>query len=418
MAKIKINVPYFVWRDGRPRWNPGPKLRDAGWRGRDLKDALGQYLPLEAALQAARNLNAEVAAGGKGKTPASRAGETVGDLLRAYFASAAFERLQPNTQTDYRIKANVVLYERRSKSEAQRRKPNTKVEPMLTLFATAPARTIGKPETLGFYEGLLREGRSIGVARGAIMVLSAAYQWGSTSPDWRLKENPCQKLRLPSPEARLRVASVEEIRALVAAADAMGRPSIGDAIYLGLFTGQREADILHLVEPFGTNRPMSERAAAGEPIHFLQRKTKARVDVYVAPQLVVRLAAADKRKRALDVVPSAIVVSEITRDAYPSADNFRKLYAKVRALAIKGDEKEGLKPCPSLASFNFQDLRDTCVTWLARAGADLKEIASITGHSLRGIHTIMKHYLALDGAMARRGIEKLVAMLEAEGMAL
>lgn len=50
-------VPFFVWREGRPRWVPSPQLRQAGWKGRDLKDGHGAWLPLEPALDMARQIN-------------------------------------------------------------------------------------------------------------------------------------------------------------------------------------------------------------------------------------------------------------------------------------------------------------------------------------------------------------------------
>ena len=61
-----------------------------------------------------------------------------------------------------------------------------------------------------------------------------------------------------------------------------------------------------------------------------------------------------------------------------------------------------------------QDLRDTAVTWLARAGCTLPEIASITGHSLRSIHQILQHYLAITPELADSAIAKLVAWMEKE----
>ena len=41
-----------------------------------------------------------------------------------------------------------------------------------------------------------------------------------------------------------------------------------------------------------------------------------------------------------------------------------------------------------------QDLRDTCVMLLDRAGCDLLTICDITGHSYRSAQTIVKHYRA------------------------
>lgn len=60
--RIDGRVPYLNWRDGRPRWEPGPALRRRGWKGRDLKDGRGNWLDLGAAMDAAREINAEVKA--------------------------------------------------------------------------------------------------------------------------------------------------------------------------------------------------------------------------------------------------------------------------------------------------------------------------------------------------------------------
>ncbi len=65
-----------------------------------------------------------------------------------------------------------------------------------------------------------------------------------------------------------------------------------------------------------------------------------------------------------------------------------------------------------------QDLRDTAVTWLARAKATLPEIAAITGHSLKSIHDIMKHYLAITPELGDAGIRKFTAWMEREGIAV
>ena len=53
-------VKHFLWRDGRPRWHPSPTLRFEGFKGKDLKDGDGDYLPLAEALREARRMNEEV----------------------------------------------------------------------------------------------------------------------------------------------------------------------------------------------------------------------------------------------------------------------------------------------------------------------------------------------------------------------
>ncbi len=80
-----------------------------------------------------------------------------------------------------------------------------------------------------------------------------------------------------------------------------------------------------------------------------------------------------------------------------------------------GAEKWRLPQCPSVATKRDQDLRDTAVTWLARAGCNELQIAAITGHSLASIHNVLKHYLALHPEMADAAIGKMLAWMESPG---
>ena len=89
------------------------------------------------------------------------------------------------------------------------------------------------------------------------------------------------------------------------------------------------------------------------------------------------------------------------------------------------DEAWRLKPCPSLMFVNGageldqkhdQDLRDTCVMLLDRAGCDLLTICDITGHSYRSAQTIVKHYRARNADRADAGIDRLELQVRKEGM--
>ncbi|MEH2540691.1 MULTISPECIES: hypothetical protein [unclassified Bradyrhizobium] len=84
-----------------------------------------------------------------------------------------------------------------------------------------------------------------------------------------------------------------------------------------------------------------------------------------------------------------------------------------------------LKPCPSLMFVNSageldqkhdQDLRDTRVMLLDRAGCDLLTICDITGHSYRSAQTIVKHYRARNADRADAGIDRLELQVRKEGM--
>ena len=61
-----------------------------------------------------------------------------------------------------------------------------------------------------------------------------------------------------------------------------------------------------------------------------------------------------------------------------------------------------------ISGVTFHDLRGTAVTRLALADATEPEIASITGHTLRDVRSILdSHYLHRDPAPAESAIRKL-----------
>ena len=63
-----------------------------------------------------------------------------------------------------------------------------------------------------------------------------------------------------------------------------------------------------------------------------------------------------------------------------------------------------------IVGLTFHDLRGTAVTRLALVGCTEAEIAAITGHSLRDVHSILDaHYLARDPALGESAIRKLEA---------
>jgi len=78
-------------------------------------------------------------------------------------------------------------------------------------------------------------------------------------------------------------------------------------------------------------------------------------------------------------------------------DGFRASWGKAR-------DKAGV------VGLTFNDLRGTAVTRLALVGCSEPEIASITGHSLRDVRSILdQHYLHRDPALVASAIRKLEA---------
>ena len=75
--------------------------------------------------------------------------------------------------------------------------------------------------------------------------------------------------------------------------------------------------------------------------------------------------------------------------------SFRQSWRKAQAAA-------------GIVGLTFNDLRGTAVTRLALVGCTEPEIASITGHSLRDVRSILEiHYLHRDPALADAAITKL-----------
>ena len=147
-------------------------------------------------------------------------------------------------------------------------------------------------------------------------------------------------------------------------------------LMLALWTGQRQGDLLRL--------PWS--AYDGTRIRLKQSKTGTRVSIPVGAPL----------KAALDSAPKRGPMVLTSTDKRPwTSDGFRASWRKACAKA-------------GIVGVTFNDLRGTAVTRLALAGCTEAEIATITGHSLRDVRSILDaHYLHRDPALADSAIAKL-----------
>jgi hypothetical protein len=243
---------------------------------------------------------------------------------------------------------------------------------------------------------------------------------------WRLGHNPRLEMEFERPDGRVMFIELEEFRHLVAAADLLGRPSIGDSQYLGLFGGRRQTDRLALAD---------EGLVDGRR-RLRQSKTGKLIPIKDAPQLAARLDQARARvgriKLRLGTQPDTIVVDETTGRAYNDT-TYRHWFSECRRGAVQGivrvdgraaiadpsssAVRDGsaqylLTPMPSCADKRDQDLRDTCVILLFRAGVDAPGICDITGHSCSSVETIRKHYLGANNlGRADAAIDKLVAWI-------
>jgi len=149
------------------------------------------------------------------------------------------------------------------------------------------------------------------------------------------------------------------------------------ALLLGLWTGQRQGDLLRL--------PWS--AYDGTHIRLRQSKTGARVSIPVGASLKVALDLAAKSKRGPIILAS-------TEQRPWTSDGFRTSWRKACRKA-------------GIVGVTFNDLRGTAVTRLALAECSEAEIATITGHSLRDVAAILDRYLARTDKLASTALAKL-----------
>lgn len=413
MGKIVVQVPLITWRDGRPRFSPGPRLRKPpfNFKGEDLRHGKdGPWFDLAATVAWSEARQALITATDAEASPVKRkrlvagaAGSTVGQLFETWFK---LPRMNGKAMVEGKrrrdpLSANTVRYYKNGANQLEQFDHGN--------IWNAPAAAI-TTKTLNGVLNRIEVKHGLSTARNVRAAISSLYAWAIA--DGKASVNPVAGgNKLPIPEPRIRFGSIEEMRALVFAADDMGRPEVGDAIMLGLWTGQRQGDRLALEDGRVTK----------DGIHFQQgKKKKQPLLIPAAPDLTQRLAAARHRRSEWRVNYPHVILNEEERAPF-KADWYKKLFRRAREYAATGKltDAQGkvlrrMPPCASLADFHDQDLRDTAVTWMALGGCTKFEIASITGHSLGTIDDILKHYLGMHPDLARTAIGKLVTWYEGE----
>lgn len=370
MATLKVRYLVAKPRSGGVRyyWQPHAELVAVGFRPRRLPDELA------AALAAAEGLNAELdawRAGAPAPGLAARPAPGTLDALIALFKADErhWARLSPATQRSYGQALGLIA----------------------PALGHLPVARFDHELVDLFYDAQFR--RAPAFANLALRVLRRVLFFG-VRKGW-LAMNPAAKPGMIGLAPRQSLWSPDALAAFVAAADAEGRASIGTAVVLAGNLAQRQGDVLRL---------HWNQLALGR-FRFRQRKTGQAVDVPCSAALTARLAGCARSA-------GPIVVSEETGAPYRS-DNFRHLFARLRAVAAAGlpgaDGWPTVEPCPGLLELWFMDLRRTGMVELAEAGATLVEIAAVSGHSIERTRQILETYLVRTSAMATAAIAKLDA---------
>jgi hypothetical protein len=438
----KESIPYFVWRGGRPRWIPGPAVRSLGFRGQDLKDGAGEWLSRPLARAAAEDLNAQARA-----RRAQIEGDTVPVPLPVRRTEHSVEALVTAFLNRPRLRGEIEEGRKGRKrlAASSRRAYHAHGQMLREWMGDADARRITPGMIENFYDQLIESG-SLGSANAVMRSWKAIFYFGEKKLRWPDLRNPVVGLDMENPDGRRVTWSRPAIDCFVAFADALGWPSLADALFLALLTTQRRNDVLPL-KPGAIEK--------GSIYRFKQGKTGREATVKAVPMLLARMEAmrARKMKRwgegpAMDTE----IICEATGAPYPSDGDFfgrhfaaMKLIAAGRAarpqpgedatrqadedaqkawdkalglLSITQEKVDALKIAhvPALTGLWFRDLRDTAITWLAAAGCDRYEISKVSGLSITSVDAILqKHYLVLDDDFAIRAGDKLAAHLGKAG---
>ncbi|NIA71254.1 tyrosine-type recombinase/integrase [Pelagibius litoralis] len=243
-----------------------------------------------------------------------------------------------------------------------------------------PVKRVTRGHCRDFYENLCEtddEGyRSYARAKNVMASLRRILSYAVDKEE--IETNPALKLKLKSPELRLRKWEPGEIEGFVTAADKAGRPSLALGVEIAAVIGQRRADMVALCWDQYENGCFK----------IIQQKTGARIQVPVTPELVARLAKAPRHK-------SGHIVYDEKRDRPYKLRHFNRVFREIADAA-------------ELYDLWFHDLRRTAVYELARAGATVPEIIAVTGHSLENATRVLKHYLFPDSKLAETAVQKLV----------
>lgn len=160
------------------------------------------------------------------------------------------------------------------------------------------------------------------------------------------------------------------------------------AMALALHTGQRQGDI----------RKLAWSTYDGSAISLRQGKANR----LGRPAPVTRVPCTAALKVTLDSAPrrGAVILTTKTGRAYQ-----KRYFA---------EQWEETCKAAGISDLHFHDLRGTTVTMLFRAGCNVGEIVTITGHSLRRAQEILDKYLARTSQLADSAIAKFENVLETD----
>lgn len=415
MAKVKIR--FLVEKPNKDgsttyHWQPSKSAREAGWKAKPLgKDQA-------AAFAAAIELNKEYDAWRRGEVdlPKVRVPSSQGTVaaLAARYRREVMNGTKPNG--------------------APRLKPSTRsvYETALTRIerwaGKHPVAFVTPARVRKLRDANLKPIEQGGLGHAATLNLlkmgRQLFAFGERIDMVPRGSNPFTDFDLGAVPSRRTIWQLEDDAAFDAAARELGYPGFALARELGLFTAQRESDLIAFTEPQFTQleifdprlREMLEDETGTVKGWALdQGKTS---DEYSArqmripfpPELAQRVEQTIRHNRARDRamdpprLMTHVLVNDKTGTPWTSR-NFIRIFDKIRAHAAKRTDR------PHMLDLWWHDLRRTRVVRLRWQGMSKEMIASITGHDPKSIDEMLKVYGPIDPTVTAAAV---VSSLEHE----
>jgi integrase len=406
----KITIPCLVGRTNKAKvtswyWQPSKTLAKAGWPAKPLgKD-------FTAAVAAAQKINEEVEAWRTGgarprhvRPRTERA--TFGALIERY-RRERIEGKKPDGRPLLRDKTAAV-YET-SLVRLQEWAGKYPVDYITPLRVAALRDATARPVEKG--------GLGHAAAFNLLRQLRQVMEFAESVELIPRGSNPARAFNLGAPPPRRMIWEADDEAAFIAAAYALGRPSMALAIELAIYTGQREADLLAMTEAQIATIDLFDPVLAARLANkdgqvkgwcFSQGKTSTdyvdvQMQIPLEPAILARVEAAIRTNRAKDraATPPRLLTHVLVDDTTGKPmkqRHFITLYRKVIAHAVEATGRTGMK------DLVWHDLRRTRVVRLRRRNMPKEMIAAITGHSLQAINEMLKVYGPVDPTMTAAAI--------------
>lgn len=403
----------------RPRWEPWPKAREIGIKGRDLKDYNGQWLDYGQAANAAdyrtkwaRSIIKAI----NGDKGSAKSLEQVleqlpfhltSEALNLFLADDLIKMAQTYSKANWGIvpseevetlnfvdpkdvpismrTINMLLDTYLRHDGGTRGRTNANTQRQYKSATKTIKEEIGNKHINQFSPAeAYRTAKGWEKKRGAHMallyvaILSGAFRWAKNY-DWWISINPWSRIDIEKPEGRIVIWQPHETNLFIEFCDNNGFPDVADAVAILEWTGHNPIDYCN-----------SNIDAFDQDTWILNRtKTKYGAMVGITETIRNRVILRKKRKYKVKILHDFFAVN-YTNGLRFFTGTLRKRYTEARekAQSLYGEKFD------YLTDLRLQDLRDTCVTRLAAAGIALPHICAWTGHNLKNAEKILRrHYI-------------------------